>query len=104
MNEKTALIIGGIAVVGIAGYFIYSAISSPTSQTGSACSGDWTDYVNPACWLTGAQANLSNEVNTATNEVNTILIIIGVIAVLLVALLAFGPQTGNIAKGVSLFV
>lgn len=104
MNERTVLIIGGVAVVAVAGYFIYKAVSAPTDQTGSACAGDWTDYINPACWLTGGQAQLSNEVNTATNELNTVLIIVGVVIVLLVGLLAFGPQGGALAATARTFV
>lgn len=90
------LAVGGLAV---AGYFVYKSVSAPTNQTSSSCSGDWTDYVNPACILGGITSSASNAVNTATNELNTILIILAIVAVLVIGLLAFGPQTQHIARG-----
>ena len=70
----------------IAGYFVYNS----TSQESQFCNGNWTDYFNPLCWA-------SSSYTAGTNELNTLVIIIGVVAVLVVALLAFGPQTGHIA-------
>ena len=87
MKAELALAVG---VVAVAAYFIYQATSQPTNATGSSCAGDWTDYVNPACWWTGATATVSNEVNTATNEVNIILIVVALVVVAVVALLEFG--------------
>ncbi len=103
-TEKALLIAGGLGVLAIGAYFVYSATSSPTNQTGSACAGDWTDYVNPACWITGAQANFSNEVNTGTNEINTVLIVVALLVVLVVGLLAFGPQGGSLLATARTFV
>ena len=85
------------------GYFVYKAISLPTDVTASACAGDWTDYINPACWLGGAQAEVSNASNQFSNELNTVLIILAVVVVLVIALLAFGPGTEHLAKGAALF-
>jgi hypothetical protein len=94
---------GGIAIavgiVAVAAYLVIRSTSQSTGQTAGACSGDWTDYVNPACWLGGAEASISNAANTATNEINTILIILAVVVVAVVGLLAFGPQTQHIARG-----
>jgi hypothetical protein len=88
-----------VGVVAVGGYFVYKAISQPTNQTASACSGDWTDYLNPACILGGVASSASNAANTLTNEVNTILIILAIMIILVVGLLAFGPQTQHIARG-----
>jgi hypothetical protein len=93
------LLIGGAVVVG--GYFVYKAVSQPTDQSSDYCTGDWTDAINPLCWLGGVQDEASNTINTATNEVNTVLIILGVVLVLVIGLLAFGPQTQHIARGAS---
>lgn len=95
------LAVGGGLVIG--GYFVYKATSAPVNIQTDACAGDWTDYINPACWLGGAQASLSNEVNTATNELNTVLIILAVIIILVIALLAFGPGTEHIGRAAALF-
>jgi ABC-type phosphate/phosphonate transport system permease subunit len=84
---KTAIIIGVVGAVAIGAYFV---INSTTAQTGSACSGDWTDYVNPACAL-------ENVASRATSEINTILLILAVVVVAVVGLLAFGPSTGHLA-------
>lgn len=85
-----------VGVVAIAGYFIYKAISQPTDVTSSSCAGDWTDYINPACWVGGVFSTVSNEVNTATNEINIILIVVGLVVVAVVGLLAFGPGTKHL--------
>lgn len=90
---------GGVLVVG--GYFVYKAISAPTEQSSSSCSGDWTDYINPKCFIEGVTSTASNAVNTATNELNLILIILAVVVIAVIGLLAFGPQTGHIARGAS---
>lgn len=81
---SVALIVG---VLAIAAYFVVNA----TDQT-TDCSG--ISAFNPACWL-------SSITNTATNELNTVLIILGLVIVLVIGLLAFGPQTGHIARGAS---
>ena len=95
---KTELIIvGGVVLVG--GYFVYKAISKPTDITSGSCAGDWTDYINPACWYGGASAEIANASNAFTNELNTILIIVGLVVVAIIGLLAFGPQTEHIARG-----
>lgn len=99
MKTVPLLLIGGAVVIG--GYFVYQSISRPTDQTSSYCSGDWTDAINPACWLGGIQDEESDAVNTATNEINTILIVLAVVVILVVGLLAFGPQTQHIARGAS---
>lgn len=96
MKYPEIILIAGALIIG--GYFVYQATSQPTSQSSSECAGDWTDYFNPACWFGGLSATLSNEANTATNELNTILIILGLVAVLVVGFLAFGPQTSHIAR------
>ena len=104
MNQNTLLAAGLVGVVVIGGYFVYKSISAPVQQQTTGCSGDWTDYINPGCWYSGLTTGLSNEVNTATNEINTILIILAVVAVLLVGLLAFGPQTAHIAGAAKFLV
>lgn len=91
MNYPAIILAVGALIIG--GYFVYRA----TSQTSSACSGDWTDYFNPACILGNAASQVSN-------ELNTILIILGLVVVLVIGLLAFGPSTQHIARGASLFV
>lgn len=78
---NTAYIVLAVGVVAIAGYFIYNATQS------SACTGSIWDYVNPACLLSGA-----------TSEINTLVIVIAVTIVAVIALLAFGTQTGHLAK------
>lgn len=90
-----------VGAVGIVGYFVYKATSHPTNASSDYCSGDWTDYVNPACWIGGLTSSASNAEATISNELNTVLLIIGAIVVIVIALLAFGPQTGHIARGVS---
>jgi hypothetical protein len=90
MNYPAIILAIGALIIG--GYFVYRS----TSQTSSACSGDWTDYFNPACIVGSASAQF-------TNELNTVLIILGLVVVLVIGLLAFGPQTGHIAKGASAF-
>ena len=82
----TGTIIVAVGVLAIAGYFIYNATQN------AACAGDWTDYFNPACWLSGA-----------TSELNTILIIVALVIVLVIGLLAFGPQTSHIAGAAGRF-
>jgi len=77
-----------VGVVAIGAYFVIHATQTQTSE----CSGDWTDALNPACWV-------QSGVSTATSEINTILIILAVVIILVVGLLAFGPQTQHIAKG-----
>jgi hypothetical protein len=101
---RTLALVGVVGAVAVGGYFIYKATSAPTDQTGNACAGDWTDYVNPVCWLSGVSAEASNTVNSATNEINTILIVVGIVIVLLVALLAFGPQGGSLLATARTFV
>lgn len=83
--------VGIVAVVGIVGIAAYFVISS-TSTKSTECAGDWTDSLNPACWV-------QSGVSAATGEINTILIILAVVVVLVVGLLAFGPQTQHIARG-----
>lgn len=99
--EKTILAVGIVGGIAIAGYFVYQATSQPTNQTGSDCAGDWTDYFNPLCWASGVGASLSNEADQATNEINTVLIIVAVFIVVIVGLLAFGPQTGTLAGAIT---
>ena len=84
MNYPQLLLIAGALLIG--GYFIYNS----TNTSSDECNGDWTDTINPACWV-------SSFFTTATGELNTVLIIVGVVIVLVLALLAFGPQTGHIA-------
>jgi hypothetical protein len=84
--------VGIVAVVGVVAIGAYFVIHSTSQQT-SECAGDWTDAINPACWV---QAGTS----AATSEINTILIILAVVVILVVGLLAFGPQTSHIARGV----
>jgi hypothetical protein len=79
-----AIVIGALA---IAAYFVVNA----TDQTPSLCSGNWTDYFNPICWASSADS-------AASNELNTVLIILAFVVVAVVGLLAFGPQTGHIAR------
>lgn len=100
---NSALIVLGAGVVLVGGYFVYKATSLSTEATASACAGDWTDYINPACWLGGAQAEVSNAANQFSNELNTVLIILAVVVVLIIGLLAFGPGTEHLVKGASLF-
>jgi cytochrome bd-type quinol oxidase subunit 2 len=88
-----------VGVVALGAYLVINATSKPTEQTSSACAGDWTDYINPACIIGGVTSTASNAANMAANELNTILIILAVVAVAVVGLLAFGPQTGHIARG-----
>lgn len=82
--EKTTGIILAVGLVAVAGYFLVNA----TSSTATECNGDWTDYFNPVCWVSSASAY-------ASNEINTILIILGVVVVLVIALIAFGPQSSR---------
>ena len=77
-----------VGLLAIAGYVVYTA----TSQIPSECAGDWTDYVNPFCWFGSASS-------AATNELNLALLIVGGFIVIIVGLLAFGPQTQHIARG-----
>ena len=98
-----ALIAIGAGVVLVGGYFVYKSTSLPTDATASACAGDWTDYINPACWLGGAQAEVSNAANQFSNELNTVLIILAVVVILVIALLAFGPGTEHLARGAAVF-
>ncbi len=95
----TAGQITGIVVVGgavlLAGYFVVNS----TDQTSEYCSGStglpsWTDLVNPICWY-------SSSANATSNELNTILIILAIVIIAVVGLLAFGPQTGHIARATS---
>lgn len=95
------LLVGGIVVAG--GYLIYQSTSQPTDETGGYCNQDWTDYFNPLCWASGAAATAQNTENSISNELNTVLLILGAIVVLIVALLAFGPQTSHIAGAASRF-
>lgn len=88
MNYPALILVAGALIIG--GYLVYHS----TSATPGACSGDWTDYINPACILETATT-------TVTNEANTLLIILGLIAVAVVGLLAFGPSTQHIARGAS---
>jgi predicted permease len=99
-TEKTILAVGVVGAIAIGGYFIYQSTSQPTDQTGSDCAGDWTDYFNPLCWASGLGASVSNAADQATNEINTVLIIVAVFIVVIVGLLAFGPQTGTLAGAV----
>ena len=101
MRTGELVLIGGALALG--GYFVYRATSQPTDVQASACSGDWTDAVNPLCWYSGLTASVSNEVNTATNELNIVLIIVAVVVVLVIALLAFGPGTEHIGRAAALF-
>lgn len=88
MNSILAITVVG--VLAVAAYLIVSA----TSNTASSCSGDWTDYINPACIFSGILSN-------AENEVNTIVILVVLAAVAIVALLAFGSSTGSIASALA---
>ena len=88
MNYPALILVIGALIIG--GYFVYNS----TSQSSSACGGTWTDYINPSCWL-------GNAVDATTNEINTVLIILALVVVAVVGLLAFGPQTGHIARGAS---
>lgn len=81
---SVAVIIGALA---IAAYFVVNSTDQSTD-----CSG--ISAFNPACWL-------SSITNTVTNEANTILIIVALVIVVVVGLLAFGPQTQHIARGAS---
>jgi ABC-type antimicrobial peptide transport system permease subunit len=100
---NTAIIALGAGVVLVGGYFVYKATSLPTEQVASACSDDWTDAFNPACWASKADAGLSNAANTFSNELNTVLIILAVVVVLVIGLLAFGPGTEHLARGAMAF-
>lgn len=102
--ESVIAISAAVGVLAIAAYFVYQATSAPTNQTGSSCSGSWTDYINPACWLTGAQAQVSNDINAGTNEINTILIIVGVVVLIVVGVLAFSPNGASLASVARSFV
>jgi hypothetical protein len=97
VNTATGVaIVGGVA---IAAYFVFDAISQPTQQTGSFCNGDWTDYINPLCWISSLGAASSNTINTATNEANVILILAVVLIIAVVGLLAFGPESKHVVGG-----
>jgi len=100
-NYLPVILAGGIVVAG--GYLIYQSTSQPTDETGGYCNQDWTDYFNPLCWFSGLTASAQNTENSITNELNTVLLILGAIVVLVVALLAFGPQTSHIAGAASRF-
>jgi hypothetical protein len=102
MRTAELVLIGGGLLIG--GYFVYKSISKPTDTQSDSCSGDWTDYINPACWLGGAQASFTNATNTFSNELNTVLIILAIVVVAVVALLAFGPGTEHIGRAAALFV
>jgi hypothetical protein len=101
---KTAelIVIGGAVLIG--GYFVYQATSQSTDIQASACSGDWTDAINPVCWLSALSAETANAANAATNELNVVLIILAVVIVLVIALLAFGPGTEHIGRAAAAFV
>lgn len=75
-----------VGVLAVAAYFIVRA----TSNTASSCSGDWSDWFNPACILQSTVAG-------AENEVNTLVIIVVVGLIVIVGLLAFGSSSGAIA-------
>ena len=85
--NKTVAIVATVGILGIGAYFVYNS----TSQQSQFCNGNWTDYVNPLCWL-------SSSYTAGTNEFNAILIILATLIVLVVALFAFGPQTPHLAK------
>jgi len=104
MNEKVLITAAVIGAVGIAAYFIVSAVNAPTEQTGTCDFSNWYDYVNPVCLFSNLDAKVSNATNTVTNELNTVLIIVGVVVVLVIGLLAFGPSTEHIARGAAAFV
>ncbi len=95
MNTGTILV--AVGVLAIAGYFIYNATQS-SDESSAGCTGiSWIDAVNPFCYLSQAASGV-------TNEVNTILIIVALVVVLVVGLLAFGPQTGHLAKAGGAFL
>jgi hypothetical protein len=85
---NTGTIVVAVGVLAIAGYFIYQA----TSESSDCDTGTWTDYL-PNCWFSGV-----------TSEINTVLIIVALVVVLVVGLLAFGPQTGHLAKAGGAFL
>jgi hypothetical protein len=85
--NKTVGIVLVVGVLAIAAYFIISS----TSASSSECSGDWTDYFNPACYAAAI-----------SDEFNTVLIIVAVAVVLIVGLLAFGPSTQHLAGAAAL--
>lgn len=87
MNKYVGITLA-VGVVAIGAYFVINSTRAQTSE----CAGDWTDAINPACWV-------QSGVTTATSEINTILIILAVVVILVVGLLAFGPQTQHIARG-----
>lgn len=101
METAELIVIGGIVAIG--GFVVYKAVSQPTQQVASACSGDWTDLIDPRCWYSSLTTGISNEANNFTNELNTVLIILAVVVILVIALLAYGPGTEHIARGAALF-
>jgi hypothetical protein len=88
LNSAQLLFAAGI--VGIGAYFVINS----TSNNSSDCSG--IEAINPFCYV-------QSLLGSAENEVNTVLIIVGLVIVLVVGLLAFGPQTGSIAGAVGKF-
>jgi hypothetical protein len=96
MNTGTIVI--AVGVLAIAAYFIYNATQSSGDSSSAGCSGiAWIDAVNPFCYVSEAASGVSN-------EVNTILIILALVVVLVVGLLAFGPQTQHIARASGAFL
>jgi hypothetical protein len=94
MNTATGVIIVGAIAVGA--YFVINATAQPTDQS---CNFDLSD---PTTWLCPFTSPISNAVDTATNELNTVLIILAVVVLGVIALLAFGPGGGHVTKAASL--
>jgi hypothetical protein len=94
---NTGTIVVAVGVLAIAGYFIYNA-TQPSGNSSAGCTGvDWLDAINPFCYASEAASGISS-------EVNTVLIVLALVVVLVVGLLAFGPQTGHLAKAGGAFL